>query len=113
MWAKQGLLRNSSIVIALVILNVPVFNFCYASASSGVKVFEGELIFNKELPVGLAAGASEYPELVKINSVSFEESDNIWEVFAKIGWLPVVDSTWKCSTEKGSYCVHQEIERLS
>ena len=62
-------------------------------------VYEGNLTFNKELPVGLAAGTSEHSELVKINSLSFEDNENTWGVFAKISWLPIVDSTWKIKVE--------------
>ncbi len=71
----------------------------HAITSQKEYVYEGKLTFNRELPVGLANGTSEHAELVKIKSVSFEDYDNTWEVFAKIGWLPVVDSTWNIKVE--------------
>ena len=96
MLLDKRVLRNSVIFI---VTNLLFINFCYASSNSEAKVFEGELVFNKALPVGLVAGTYEHPELVKINSVSFEDNDNRWEVFATIGLLPEVDSTWKIKVE--------------
>ncbi|MBN2590418.1 MAG: carboxypeptidase regulatory-like domain-containing protein [Sedimentisphaerales bacterium] len=63
-------------------------------------VYEGELTFNKKLPVDLSAGTLEYPDLIKIKSLSIEgRYGNAWEVFVDFGWLPVVDSTWRITTE--------------
>ncbi|MBN1973528.1 MAG: carboxypeptidase regulatory-like domain-containing protein [Sedimentisphaerales bacterium] len=71
------------------------------SSSQNEYVYEGKLAFNKELPVDLSAGTSDYPELIKIKSVSFVEGKytNAWTVSVNIGWMPVVDSSWKIKTE--------------
>ncbi|MEJ2647684.1 MAG: hypothetical protein P8016_04645, partial [Sedimentisphaerales bacterium] len=93
MWEKKGFVRNLIVVITFVVTNAVVVNFCCAADLSARKVFEGDLIFNKELPVGLTAGTSEYPELIEIKSVCFEgKYGNSWGIFMDIGWLPVVNS---------------------
>jgi beta-lactamase regulating signal transducer with metallopeptidase domain len=68
--------------------------------SAGGQQFEGKLIFNETLPVGLTAGSAEHPKLVDIESVRFETAyGNAWLVVVRLGWLPVGDATWRLRAE--------------
>jgi protocatechuate 3,4-dioxygenase beta subunit len=62
--------------------------------------FEGKLIFHQDLPVGIIAGTSEHPKLVEVKSIRFESTfGNAWGVTARVGWLPVINATWKLKAE--------------
>ena len=92
--------RFSGKLIICIVTNLLFVNFSYASNTSETHIFEGELTFNKELPVDLSTGTSEHPELVNIKSINFESIyTNAWAVSINIGWLPVIDSSWKIRTE--------------
>ena len=98
-------MRLSVRVTALVILSLSVtIPALPAAASSGAPParyeFEGELVFSQELPVGLVAGTAEHPRLVEIESIRFEPTyGNAWAVTARVGWLPVVEASWKLKAE--------------
>ena len=62
--------------------------------------FEGELIFHQDLSIGIIAGTSEHSKLVEVKSIRFESTyGNAWGVTARVGWLPVIDATWKLKVE--------------
>lgn len=88
--------------IALTILWVS-FIIAEPVASGATQIpseFEGRFEFDKPLPVGITAGTSEYPELVRIETVCFEKRyANAWGATARVGWLPVKDATWRLAIE--------------
>ncbi|MBN1359255.1 MAG: carboxypeptidase regulatory-like domain-containing protein [Sedimentisphaerales bacterium] len=58
------------------------------------------MTWSEDLPVGLVAGTAEHPRLVEIESIRFEKAyANAWRVTARVGWLPVVDTTWSIAVE--------------
>ena len=88
--------------IALIILGVSFVSaeWIASGAAQAPSEFEGRLEFNKPLPVGITAGTSEYPELLRIKSVCFDKRyGNAWGATARVGWLPVKDATWRLSIE--------------
>ncbi|MCK4793363.1 MAG: hypothetical protein KAV87_57065, partial [Desulfobacteraceae bacterium] len=85
--------------------------------STSATEFEGKLIFHQDLPVGIIAGTSEHPKLVEIKSIRFESTyGNAWGVTARVGWLPVIDATWKLKVElldeKGKVLWHPRDEAV-
>ena len=74
-------------------------NVCLSNEQKTI-IFEGDLSFNKILDVNMEAGNKEYPRLLTIESIKFETSyGNAWGVAARIGWLPVIDSSWNIKAE--------------
>jgi hypothetical protein len=104
MWPKKRIITIGVFVISLGVINLQGVN----SAGTGSTLdnsqaghdFEGKLIFSRNLSVGLVAGTAEHPKLVEVKSISFETTyGNAWGVTARVGWLPVIDSTWKIKAE--------------
>jgi len=82
-----------------------------------VQQFEGKLAFHQDLPVGLAAGTAEHPQLVEVKSICFETKyGNAWGVTARVGWLPVKDATWQLKVDlldnKGLVLRHSRDEAI-
>ncbi len=68
--------------------------------SSKAQQFEGKLAFHHDIPIGLVAGTAEHPQLVEVKSIRFETKyGNAWGVTARVGWLPVKDTTWQLKIE--------------
>lgn len=104
MWPKKRIITICVCVISLGIINAQGVNSSGTEPTTGNSQagyqFEGKLIFSRDLPVGLVAGTAEYPKLVEIKSISFETTyGNAWGVTTCVGWLPVIDSTWKTKAE--------------
>ncbi len=83
--------------------------------SSKVKQFEGKLIFHQDLPVDLVSGMAEHPQLIEVKSIRFEATyGNAWGVTARVGWLPVKDTSWQLTIEmldeKGQVLRHSRDE---
>jgi len=89
--------------IALIILGLSFVGSAVRVASGAAKApseFEGRLEFYKPLAAGMTAGTSEYPELLRIETVCFyTKYANAWGATARVGWLPVKDATWRLSIE--------------
>jgi protocatechuate 3,4-dioxygenase beta subunit len=62
--------------------------------------FEGRFGLCEPLTVGITAGTSDNPELVRIEWIRFDPVyANAWRVTAHMGWLPVKDTTWRLTIE--------------
>jgi len=88
--------------IALIIMGVSFVSAerVAGGATQAPSEFEGRLEFYKPLPVGITAGTSQYPELLRIETVCFNTKyANAWGVTARVGWLPVKDATWRLTIE--------------
>jgi len=89
--------------IALIILGVSFVGSAVRVTSGAAQApseFEGRLEFYKPLPVGITSGTSQYPELLRIESVRFDKRyGNAWGGTAHVGWLPVKDATWRLTFE--------------
>ena len=62
--------------------------------------FEGRFELHKPIPVRIAAGTAEYPELVRIEWIRFETTyGNAWGVTARVGWSLATDARWQIKVE--------------
>jgi hypothetical protein len=89
-------------VLGVVCLATMIFFLPLQAQDSTPKVlqFEGKLTFHQDIPVGLVSGTAEYPQLIEVKSIRFEATyGNAWGVTARVGWLPVKDTTWQLTIE--------------
>lgn len=99
--------RNNQVIIILLAAICIGFAQIQANRATGADIkstaeleFEGDLIFSRELPVGLVAGTSDHPHLFEIKSIRFETTyGNAWQVTARVGWLPAEETAWKIKVE--------------
>ncbi len=68
--------------------------------ASPARVFEGDFVLHREIPVDLAAGTREHPRLVDVRWVRVEPVyGNAWALTARVGWSPAAEATWRISVE--------------
>lgn len=104
MWMNKRIIMIVVIGVSLGIANAQGLNSSDTeltkSTSQAGYEFEGKLIFHQDLPIGLVTGTAEHPRLVEVKSIRFESTyGNAWGVTARVGWLPVIDATWKLKVE--------------
>jgi uncharacterized GH25 family protein len=93
---------NNKQIIGLVVIAACVgfVNVASGDTAQSPIEFEGQLEFFKNIPVEITAGTSDYPELVRIESVRFEKKyANAWGATARVGWLPIKETTWQITIE--------------
>ncbi|MBN2314000.1 MAG: carboxypeptidase regulatory-like domain-containing protein [Sedimentisphaerales bacterium] len=96
MWKNKRIIST----VIVVIISIGFANTIAADAAPAPIEYEGRFELFEPLPVGLAAGTAEYPELVRIEWIRFDARyGNSWGVTAHIGWLPVEDATWLLRVE--------------
>ena len=100
MWKNKRFISLVIITVWIGFIDAEVDAGNVDSAARTPSVFEGRLEFYKPLAVGIAAGTSEYPELVRIETVCFNTRyANAWGATARVGWLPVKEATWRLTIE--------------
>jgi hypothetical protein len=75
--------------------------FVNADSDGAVPIkFEGRFGLYEPLTVGIAADTADHPELVRIETVCFDTRyANAWGATARVGWLPVKETTWRLTIE--------------
>lgn len=95
MWKNKGFI---SVVVFL--MSISFANAIASDAASTSIEYEGRFVLFESLPVGIKAGTTEHPELVRIEWIRFDAIyGNSWGVTARVGWLPVKDATWRLTVE--------------
>lgn len=61
--------------------------------------YEGELVLNREIPVGIVAGTGEHPRLVEIESVRIEPKELPRGVTARVGWSAAAAASWQIAVD--------------
>ena len=88
------------ISVAVIAASAGFMNAVTGDAAQSPIELEGPLAFHEPLAVGIKAGTADHPELVRIEWIRFDKNyGNAWGVTARVGWLPVVDATWRLSVE--------------
>lgn len=86
--------------VVVIVTCTGLMNAVAGDAARAPIEFEGRFDLHGPLNVGIAAGSADYPELVLIESVSFNTSYSYaWGVTACVGWLPVKEATWRLTVE--------------
>lgn len=68
--------------------------------ASPARVFEGDFVLHREIPVGLVAGTRDHPRLVEVEWVRVEAVyGNAWGLTARVGWSPAAEATWSVRVE--------------